>query len=748
MFRLYAVIAITASAFEMGGDVSTTTTAEPTEENEFLEAYRVLTGNVSNASVEPTAQPTAVPTVGPTLAPTAVPTVGPTAMPTPVPTIAPTPVPSMDTVCDNWKDANVYPAMVLPTAWGSELPLQCLADWKAANPERDTAFGPFSRLLAEADIELVTEVPTEIKDEPDVVTTTTAEPTEDAWSTEDRAKAEFLASYGVRVLSGNDTNVSTPAGTPTAMPTPLPTNAPTPAPTPAPTACPVETMTTYNVHVRMGVSTTTSMSAACMLLAVEGVADYLNYPYAKAKAVDSSEIGAASQFFSLDPEYSTPAAASGGFIILTGKMKVNAAHAATLTSALGNTESDTGCAYQLGDKIKTKLATGTDCPTVTTAKLLQQDGPATSGPTPAPTPPPTTLAPTAIPTVAPTPAPTPEPSMPAAEIIEYTAEEAEAALEESAQALFDSGNLVIQAEVGFPMSPEAFDELTKKPQESAISFRNGYAATIGKLPEQFSEVVIPQTLADGTPGINPSIGTFTLVYDFGDRRLSVAGRRLFDGSLSVTFDVAVSPAEATAMKTTMSSVDPVALQANTKEALVANGMDAVANDIEVPMPGEVSDPVAPPEPPAATPPPTAAAATPKPTAADDDEEEEPAPEPAGTNPAIFVVGAIVIFAILGGIGYVAMQQQGAAGDAPKAAEEAPAAAPAATEAAPAPEAAASPAAAPESPAKDPSTIDTAVEPTLEVSGDFQADTANHDVMSAAVQIDESTRATSCCVVCG
>jgi hypothetical protein len=194
--------------------------------------------------------------------------------------------------------------------------------------------------------------------------------------------------------------------------------------------------------------------------------------------------------------------------------------------------------------------------------------------------------------------------------------------------------LVIKAEVGYPMSPEAFGKLTEKPQESAISFRNGYAATIGKLPEQFSEVVIPQG------GIVPSIGTFTLVYDFGDRRLSVSGRRLsdFDGSLSITYDVAVPPDEAATMKSSMAAVDPVALQANTLEALVANGMDDVA--VEVPVPGEVSDPVAPPEPPAATPPPTAAAVA----------AATPAPSPTATPaeaPAPLISSATAFYVFVG-----------------------------------------------------------------------------------------------------
>merc|ERR1719331_1593996 len=137
-------------------------------------------------------------------------------------------------ICDNWKDANTYPALAFPAAWGSESPVQCLAAWKTANAARASAFGVTRRLEAE----LAAEEEIEIQ-ELDVVTTTTAEPTADTWSDEERERQEkFLASN--RVLQDNTTNTTAAS-----------TAVPTAAPTPAPTACPVEEMTTYNVIVKV-----------------------------------------------------------------------------------------------------------------------------------------------------------------------------------------------------------------------------------------------------------------------------------------------------------------------------------------------------------------------------------------------------------------------------------------------------------------------------------------------------------------
>merc|ERR1719506_131647 len=196
MFRIYAVMAIPACALEgvpsvpQGEeDVSTTTTAAPTDY--YFE--RFLTANGTNVS---TPSPTAPPTPNPTAPPaTPAPT---TATPTPIPT----PAPTVDMVCDDWKDANTWPALTLPEAWGGELPVHnCLADWIAANPDRNAAFPqPGKRLLGEVHLDEID------GDEPDVVTTTTAEPTMESWSEEQRAKQEFLSAYRV-LSSGNDTNV-------------------------------------------------------------------------------------------------------------------------------------------------------------------------------------------------------------------------------------------------------------------------------------------------------------------------------------------------------------------------------------------------------------------------------------------------------------------------------------------------------------------------------------------------------------
>jgi hypothetical protein len=328
-------------------------------------------------------------------------------------------------------------------------------------------------------------------------------------------------------------------------------------------------------------------------------------------------------------------------------------------------------------------------------------------------------------------------------------------------ALYESGNVVVPVEVTLAMTEAAFNAMTAVPQASAISLRDGFAEHINK---KKSEVVIPSS------GINPSIGAFTLTYSF-DRRLSTSdGRRLFGGSLGVEYNVAVAQADADAMTTTLqatkdSASQLSALTSSINTALVANvGAAAVVTGATVKEIKAVVIPAAPtPKPTAApTPVPTAAptaapvatpAATPAaaPTAA-----ATPAPTAdESDNTMLYLgLGLVVVVIIGGGIGYVVMQQQqgqaGGGSTEPKQASPEPVApepfpAPVAEQSAPTyTPAPASPAA----PASQAPISAADVHPTLEVHGDLHATGADDQVMSAAVQIDESTRATSCCVVCG
>ena len=128
------------------------------------------------------------------------------------------PTPVTLPVCELWTDQNVYPALLLPEAWGSELPLKCLSDWKTANPERDAANFAFSfgthRLRDASDGD---------GDEPDgpgVAGMMTAEP----WSNDDGAKHEFIAYYRV-LQNDNATNGTDTTPTPTSQPTSVPSAA-------------------------------------------------------------------------------------------------------------------------------------------------------------------------------------------------------------------------------------------------------------------------------------------------------------------------------------------------------------------------------------------------------------------------------------------------------------------------------------------------------------------------------------------
>ena len=123
-------------------------------------------------------------------------------------------------------------------------------------------------------------------------------------------------------------------------------------------------------------------------------------------------------------------------------------------------------------------------------------------------------------------------------------------------------------------------------------------------------------------------------------------------------------------------------------------------------------------------------------------------------PAIIVVGLFIVAVAGGGIYYTqvylpeqeklaAQGEGGVTPVVPQQAQEEPFPQPAATSpavAAAAPASAAAPAPGSSSP------INPATEPRVELSPD--AMTTDDQTISAAVQIDESTRSTSCCVVCG
>jgi hypothetical protein len=473
----------------------------------------------------------------------------------------------------------------------------------------------------------------------------------------------------------------------------------------------------------------------------------LNSPNNNARAGNRDSIGTSSQFYALEPKYDTSGAAvTNGEVVVIGKATVNAGHSSTLVTAMANTLSDVGCKYQLGAKIA--AASPESCPVINNAQLIKLEGSGTDVPTPAPSAAPTPE--TAIPTPSPTPIPTtPAPTSAAA---------AAAPLQESANALYESGNVVVPVEVELTMTPAAFNAMKEVPQASAMSIRDGFATHIGKSK---NEVVIPQG------GINPSIGDFVLVYTFGRRLLyPEEGRELsdFSGALAVEFNVAVAPADATAMTATLQATKDSASQLSSltdsiNSELVANvGAAAAVQGVAVKEIKAVVQPPAPtptPTPAPATPKPTAAAAT-TPTTTDDDDDDDDGDGEGGGGGMLMLLGFVVFVAILGGGGYYlyTQQQQGGAGgsEAPKAVEAAPAAQSAASAAsaaaaagAPAPEPSA---AAPTSPVKDAPISPAAVEPSLEVAGDLQATAADDQVMSAAVQIDESSRNTQCCVVCG
>ena len=231
----------------------------------------------------------------------------------------------------------------------------------------------------------------------------------------------------------------------------------------------------------------------------------------------------------------------------------------------------------------------------------------TDAPTPAPSPAPSAT-PTGIPTAVPT----------------FSAEGAAAALAASAQALFESGNVVVPIVVEMTMSPEAFNAMKGAPAASAMSIRDGFAEHIGKPP---SEVVIP------SDGLVPPLGDFVLTYDFSRRLAPLDGRALsdFDGALAVTFNVAVSPDDADAMSATLQATKESAAQLSSMTASINTqvgnnvGAAAVVAGAAVSEIKAVVQPAAPTPAPTPTPQPTSAP-TPTPSSA-----PTPTPSPAPTS---------------------------------------------------------------------------------------------------------------------
>lgn len=554
---------------------------------------------------------------------------------------------------------------------------------------------------------------------------TTAAPTVESWGPDERARYEFLAAY--RVLQNatvNDTVETT---------TLAPTSAPTPTPTPAPTPCPEEEVNTYNMVIKASSPVKAAfLTPECTLQLIAGIAVYLNYPYSASSAVSSAEVGEATEFFSLDPEYADGVPPSNDGYIFSGAIKVNKAHTDVMNAAMNDTRDDRGCAYDLGVKIEDALSD--TCPEIGYVTLLPLKGSATEAPTPNPTPVPTTAAPS--------PAPTAIPTYGSVAELEAAVTETKAA---NNDALLAANKQEIPVKVEMGMSQAGFDACKANPQATAISFVDGMAKTSG-LPKD--SIIIPPD------GIDPPIGTFISAYGdlSGDRRLGEA-RMLNDVTLSVQYNVAASPGDVAALSTALGNIDGSALSNSISAELVANvGADAVVvAEVKEVLPAIV--PTAAPTDPATNAPTTAAATTAaaETTAAPAEEEKE---ESGGSNNMIFIGGFFVfVIVVVIGVG-VASQQQGGAGEAAKeaggeapAATTSPAATPASPAAAPASPAAA-PAVAPAATPSSPAPLDPSVEPSLQVtSGDLQPSSDDH-VQSAAVQIDDSTRATQCCVVCG
>lgn len=217
-------------------------------------------------------------------------------------------------------------------------------------------------------------------------------------------------------------------------------------------------------------------------------------------------------------------------------------------------------------------------------------------------------------------------------------------MQASAEALFESGLVVVPASLDLSMTPAAFDAMTENPQAAAIGLRLGFANNLN-IPIWL--VIIPPG------GIVPPIGDFFLPFNItatDSRRLAgasrfLAGRALseFDGKLAVEFNVAAEPEEVSGLTANLEQVNPDSMKNDINTNLQNTvGSAAVVADM---APIEVKAVVQPtsaqptPVPTAPTSSPTAAP-TPAPTAA-----PTPAPTPVPTEaplPVVAIAGAVGI----------------------------------------------------------------------------------------------------------